>query len=840
MRKIKNKSIIRKIAWAKLRGGGKKNAVILLAVTLTTFMFTTLFSVIMSMNATMEQSTMRQVGGSSMAGFKCMLPEDYETVKNDAETRNVSYRIIVGDAVSPELGEIKTEAYYAMEENAENMFCAPTTGAMPKEKMEAATSTIVLDKLGVPHRLGEKFTLLLRVGQEVQTYEFTLCGFWKGDSVAMSQMCFLSREFCDEVAFTPEVPSWENVDMYTGYWMIDFNFKSSFDIEGQVEKLMERTGFDERYVNYGINWAYSTSYVDMATVQMYLVILALILLAGYLIIYNIFYIQVVTDIHSYGLLKTIGTTGRQLKKLVRAQALCYCVTGIPAGLLLGTIGGRVLFPAVAGSTTASESSYSFSISPFIYIFAAVFSLITVFLSCEKPCKTAARVSPVEAVSYNEVVGKKRKKKARKVTPLTLAVSGLSRNKKKLCIVVLSLSLSLLVANGVYTMVGSFDADKYISNMIVGDLSIQDVSVNNFSSMVNNFSGVSGADREYFDSLEGARQSNVYYMAAAVPFNERMEEFMEQSAAAAEGGFNEGIITWMMEERMCDADVYGVDDFALNSMHVYDGKIDAEKFMQGGYAIVSGYELMNLGPEEQTDFYEPGDTVELELSDGTKLSYEVMAVAELPYALTKKSYSMMAEVVCIPSEDFLAHNEEDKGALYSVLTVEEDKLAEVEAAVRQYVENSQSLSLVSKETYMKEFEEFSDMICLVGGALSVVLALIGILNFINAIVTAMLARQRELAMMEAVGMTVRQLNAMLIWEGVCYAAATTVFAVLANFLVGNVLLQAVVGEVWFFTYHFTVVPILLCLPLLLLLTVVIPYMASRSMRKNSVVERMKFE
>lgn len=59
----------------------------------------------------------------------------------------------------------------------------------------------------------------------------------------------------------------------------------------------------------GINWAYGASSVDWQTVAVIAGILALIILSGYLIIYNIFSISVTRDIQFYGLLKTIGATG---------------------------------------------------------------------------------------------------------------------------------------------------------------------------------------------------------------------------------------------------------------------------------------------------------------------------------------------------------------------------------------------------------------------------------------------------------------------------------------------------------------------------------------------------
>ena len=56
--------------------------------------------------------------------------------------------------------------------------------------------------------------------------------------------------------------------------------------------------------------------------------LLLVIFTGYLIIYNIFQISVAGDIRFYGLLKTIGTTPRQLKRIIRQQALLLCLIGM--------------------------------------------------------------------------------------------------------------------------------------------------------------------------------------------------------------------------------------------------------------------------------------------------------------------------------------------------------------------------------------------------------------------------------------------------------------------------------------------------------------------------------
>ena len=94
-------------------------------------------------------------------------------------------------------------------------------------------------------------------------------------------------------------------------------------------------------------------------------VLALILLTGYLIIYNVFQISVAGDIRFYGLLKTIGTTPRQLRRILRNQALLLAAAGIPVGLLLGWLAGCALAPVVVRNL--DSVSVVASANPWIFV-----------------------------------------------------------------------------------------------------------------------------------------------------------------------------------------------------------------------------------------------------------------------------------------------------------------------------------------------------------------------------------------------------------------------------------------------------------------------------------------
>lgn len=120
--------------------------------------------------------------------------------------------------------------------------------------------------------------------------------------------------------------------------------------------------------------------------------LLLIVFTGYLIIYNVFQISVTNDIRFYGLLKTIGTTGRQIKALLRQQALLLSCIGIPIGLVLGWMVGGLLAPMVIQRLDGVVSTVS--VHPLIFVGSALFALFTVLLSCAKPAGWRRRSPPL--------------------------------------------------------------------------------------------------------------------------------------------------------------------------------------------------------------------------------------------------------------------------------------------------------------------------------------------------------------------------------------------------------------------------------------------------------------
>lgn len=120
-----------------------------------------------------------------------------------------------------------------------------------------------------------------------------------------------------------------------------------------------------------------------------------IVFSGYLLIYNIMCIWVSKDIHFYGLIKTIGASPRQIKKIVNGQAFRLAIIGIPIGLFLGATVSFGVVPMILESFSVNVNTNAMpgdiSFNPVIFISATIFSILTVSISCRKPAKIASSI-----------------------------------------------------------------------------------------------------------------------------------------------------------------------------------------------------------------------------------------------------------------------------------------------------------------------------------------------------------------------------------------------------------------------------------------------------------------
>lgn len=729
---------------------------------------------------------------------------------------------------------------------------------MPQKEEELVTSDLVLKALGIPCKVGEKVPVKVDVNGTVYEKTFTLSGYFTGDTISMAQVMAVSKEFQEKAA--PEqtesrMKGNKDAGFSAGYHMVDFYFPFSFSLEKQVEALTKRCGFPET-VSVGVNWAYLGQDLEMGTILGILGMMLMVGFAGYLLIYNVFYINVYADIRYYGLLKTVGTTTKQLKRMIRRQAYMLSAFGIPIGMILGAVVGMVLLPVIMNHLTfAASTTSTVQWNPWIFLGAGLFSLITVRISCQKPGTIASKVSPIEAVRFtegqNRAFQKKRKKKrkTRTVSPAVMAAANIGRNKKKLCIVVASLSLSLILVNTVYSLICGFNMDQFAQNRTLSDYMVFDASLDSFT--VSGTHVLDGVTKEFQNDLKkqkGVTEVGGIYIKELEgllseeefgEFDKKIIQnpevkanlkdlFGEEYEAAMEG--------YKTKHSIGAVKYYGIDQIIFDKMQSLVGKLDWNAFSSGKYVIATGY--LTDEHEMIVPYHEPGEKVTLKNEKGESKEYEVLAVSDIPYAVSTQSYGVFDCTYILPNEEFqeLFGPRQPMRLLFNV---EKEQEKAMETWIDHYctVTNS-NLQYISKASIAKEFSGLKNMYAMIGGMLAFILALIGILNFVNTMAASILSRKQEFAALEAVGMTGKQIKTMLCTEGIYYAAGTMVIAVLVSVILNLTVLRGLENTFFFFKNHFTLLPLVLCIVPLLLVVLAVPVLGYHNIRRQSVVERMR--
>ncbi len=826
-----NRLVLKLLAKRSLKA--QKNTIAVLAIMLATLLFTSLFTIAISLQTAMQESNMRTTGTSAHAGIKRLSWEEYEKLSSDTGIKDIGYSIIIGNAVGDDFNKTPTELRYGDETYSELTFNTPDTGHLPEQKNEIATSRIVLDAMGLPDKVGTQMELTFTTDTDTFTDTFTLCGIWDGDAVAYRQTMLLSKAYAEQVApvihgetdgTTPPVG--------TGYIDAVMMMPTAWNIEKQALEVTSKYGLDERV---SINDAYQMATVNLSSMLPPVTGIAVIFIAGYLLIYNVFYISIAQDIRFYGMLKTLGTTARQIRKIVYKKAIKLSLMGIPIGLLLGWPIGRLLLPAIVNMLT-DDIRVVTTVNPLIFLVAIVFSAITVFISCQKPAILAAKVSPMEALHYIEQTGgKKKQRRSKHISTMMMAKSNLTRNKKKVMIVTLSFVLSIVLLNSVYTYVTSFDFDKFVADFSLTDFTVSDTTViNNYAPY--NTANVSQDFISQTESLNGLEDiGNIYLWTSKQPLSENDLARLQELSASSSDIANELENYRVRQEH--GVNVYGLDDFPTEYVQVLDGELNTEQWKAGTGVYVTPLRMMGDG---SLCLYKPGDQISVTQLDGTNKVYDVLAVVRIPSALQTPLQVDMGLDYIFPTNELLGNMvPADQPAMKTIFNVDHEHQLATENWLKNYTKNTDtSLDYLSKVTLRQNFDRMINMFRLVGGTLCAILALIGILNFINSITTSILSRYREIAMLQSVGMTGWQVKQILIYEGIGYSILGLLGSLILSVIASLTVVRMMGVELTYFTWHFTLLPVFLCIIPLLLITAIVPLVCYNKMAQKTVVERLR--
>lgn len=185
MLRVSNGGFVRKLGWKSMGAAKTRNWIAVLAITLTTVLFTALFTIGLSINDGFQQNNFRQVGGWSYGTFKYLTEEQFNELKDDKRIVDWGLRRFVGMPTDSPFQKDHVEIGYSDANQAHWMFCDPVEGCLPEEgTQEAAADVRVLELLDVEPELGTEFTVTFDVDGHETTQTFTLSGWWDHDPVS--------------------------------------------------------------------------------------------------------------------------------------------------------------------------------------------------------------------------------------------------------------------------------------------------------------------------------------------------------------------------------------------------------------------------------------------------------------------------------------------------------------------------------------------------------------------------------------------------------------------------------------------------------------------------------
>lgn len=849
--RVKNNTTINRLSDKYLIKLKNRNIIAIIAIAMTGLLFTALFTVTFSLNSIYETYTFRQIGGYSHGSFKDVSKDDIIKLSKSKRIKEYGIRKNIGFISDGAFSKMPAEINYLDNNVSKWSYIEPTYGRLPKENNEIAMDTEALKKLGAEPKIGCKLSLTYEINDKsksgmMRTDDFILSGFWDYDEILPVHFINISEEYADKIEAKKISDGMQNfrIDM-------EVMLRAPFNISNEMNSILEEAGYSPYDTSIGVNWAYISSHffnnIDIGTVATLLLLIIIIILTGYLIISNVFQISVSADIRYYGLLKTIGFTSKQIRKIVLRQAIILSVIAIPLGVIAGYGIGYVLMPFIIRNLDIIDlrsNNNSISGSFVIFILSVFFAFITVIISSFSPAKFAGKVSPIEAVKYVETNDvKKRKKMTRSNNVFNIACSNFFRNKTKTMLVICSIAFSLILLNTMVTFVSGFNMEKYLQHQSSADFIVSSPDYFRFRS--GNSEQISESTITEIRQNTEAKISGCGYVPDVLSSHiytddERKHQVKHELLIE---GFDEPLIEKL---KLVEGELDFTDKRAIALVCEQDdyGKpIISPDFPEIDEAVIIDYvrevEYYDSRTGEPVTDNTPDEFITIKEKDAKHISYNVTAYVTVPYSMGLR-YSILNGYKAVLPKDILAKDSgKNPNRLFYLFDAGDERTERnAERYLNKLTSTDNSLMYESKAKTRQEFENFRRLFVVVGSLICMIIGFIGILNFFNTILTSFFSRKRELAVMQAIGMTSRQMRKLLVYESNLYITLSVASAAIICTVIHKPLGDMLSNIFWFFDSKTVLLPLICVIPALYLIGIIVPAILYQNIKKTSIIDRIR--
>lgn len=767
MIRVENKKVIAGLAKINYVQNRKKNFLIIAAIILTTFMITTVCSIGLSY---WNAISLRHVMMNGMI-FDVSLPAPtIEQVKKANSMDEILYAgITVESAVIDKYqeNEVNIPLSWSDTTNWEKQ-CVPAyefiEGKYPGKENEVMLSTQTLKRLGIDvPEIGMKLPVsYFMLSQKETSLEktFVLSGYYR-DYSGISQG-FISRNFYENSGA-------EQTVMTEG--SLKITLKNHLYSVNDIKMLEDELSIEGRQMLFA-DYYLMEDFVKFVAGMLGLFIL--IVLSGYLFIYNVLHISIAKEVRFFGQLKTIGTTSKQIRGFVHKQVLWNSLAGIPLGMILGAFVSFLIVPAaleLANPTLQFKKAVVFH--PLIFMGAALFSGLTIYFSSRKPAMIAGDISPVDAAKYYGLVSPRRDKNSVNGGRLAyMAWRNLFREKKQAVIILSSFFVTLTALLVITTLVNGSSTKHVLNTMRDFDIQILNYSVV-YNKPVQRIQPSVIQQIKSMDGVAGVR--TVSSAEIRIPYEEDiLKEYFTrlEEMPIARGDYEEQMILYKegKETDLFTGRLVGIDEAEFDTINKrMDGTLNKEAFMSGDIGFISPF----LMGSPVTEAVGKELVYQLDQNDERK-QFQIKIGAEVPNV---NFFSSGYLPIIIISEGLA---EEILGEpITEILKIEYDEPfnAELDKKIKALFKAEKNITIESKFDSYDEMKQSETQLKILGGGLGIILTLLAILNYCNMTAAGIENRIKEFAALESIGMTTVQIRKVLLIEGALYGVVSFFFVMI---------------------------------------------------------------
>lgn len=813
-----------RVAYCNMRHYKSKNILIGIAIILTTL----LLFVIPSIGKDMVEVNFAVINKIYPTWHALYRNVDESTVMKLAAHHDVKTYGLRSDAGYMNLEDATVSMMYMDRTGMELYKVKLKEGQLPQKENDIVVSKGILEALGQNGKIGDTITVPYQILKDdgldyTKEKDFRICGFLADNESSKEQKQYTS--LVSEAFLKAEIP----VEQVKYRFLLQVNGQkgnTTADYTETIQNIARQFGISEDDMN--INKEYlAANYVDPATIPVIVEIMLIVVLAGIITIYSVYYVSMNQRVREFGKLKAIGATKRQLRQIVLREGMGVALFAIPIGLLIGTVAVKVVLlqfvEHAKDSNVLITEAYKVVAKGevqlyywWIYLLAIAVTLCTVYLSLMKPMRMAAKVSEIEAMRYQG--GSKRQKSSRKGYQFLnigrLTKRNLAENKKKSTITIVSMAVTGIFVMMVATVLSCANPMESAKSSIVGQYEISPI-------------------------VESGNKEHPEYEWAEVQKNNPLNEGLKQQIEELDGVERVDVFTALkvsggpFEEKIGTEFINGVPEEYAEELKkgITEGNVTYEE-LKSGDKVILDRALLHWYPDIKV-----GDKLKLNIHDGDNTfqkEIEVAAIGEYGTGLTNYNCLIMAKE---GAEKLTINN----SSSYFQVIADKDYDEALEASLQAIVDGSGRLQM---RTWKNEYDTWENAIQMTRGAcyaFIIILAAISIMNLINTMINSVHVRKKELGMMQAIGMSDRQLMKMLQLEGIFYTVGTLIISIGVGSLAGYPLFLYAkrTGMFDISTYHYPVTAAIIIILTLFVIQMLLAIFIAKSVRKDSLIERIRF-